>query len=348
MVPLPRPRRKLRKTPVGSRHQSYMSSDAGEWTLAGIRFQPGDSPEVCQTLVGLTIFLISQVAESYVSACRERIAYASRRQIFDVRSIVARIGSSTWMSVLSAIVTSMTEIAYMVREDWAHNGTMADTSANIRQWLGDPPFHFFAPDLRKHHAENDADQEFVAYVTPDPETSRVFDLSELSDRRLGDEAVPASTVIHPFTNRECERLHQIVEAGVVGRLFVIVWAPTDRVRIMLDALGAEDLHTGERTSPSDALQRLAAQLMVDEQYNGLSSGRGKDAVIQLLRVFRDDGYPLDERRWLHALYAEGATFASGEAVSKFIREMNAGTRHRVSQRFTPDIIDLLRAELETS
>lgn len=252
---------------------------------------------------------------------------------------------SAAMSEAGTILVGMTEVAYMVREDWAQHGTaMEEQSAVIREWLGDPPYLFFAPDIRKHHRENDADQEFVAFVAPDPDTRHVFDLGELPIRTSTDDVLPASTIIHLFEDRDCERLRKIIDGGAVERVFVIVWAPTDRVRVLLDALGAENLYTRDRSMPSDALQRRAAQLMVDEEYNGLSSGRGKDTVIQLLRAFRDDGYTLDERSWLHAFYAEGGSFASGEVVARFIREMNAGRAHRVRQRFVPGIIDLLRKD----
>jgi hypothetical protein len=242
----------------------------------------------------------------------------------------------------------MTEVGYMVREDWAQHGTaMEEQSAVIRSWLGDPPFLFFAPDLRKHHKENDADQEFVAFVAPDPGTRHVFDLGELAVTKSEGGVLPAAVIIHPFEDRDSERLRKIIDAQTVDRLFVIIWAPSDRVRVMLDALGAENVFTSERRSPADELMRRAARLMVDEEYNGLSSGRGKDAVIQLLRAFRDDGYDLDERTWLSALYAEGAKFTSGEVVATFIRQMKTGTVHRVRPRFVPEIIDLLRKDNAT-
>jgi len=62
---------------------------------------------------------------------------------------------------------SMTELSYMIRSDWAQHGTaMAEQSAVIRKWLGDPPYVFLALNLRKHDTENDADREFVDFVAP--------------------------------------------------------------------------------------------------------------------------------------------------------------------------------------
>lgn len=45
----------------------------------------------------------------------------------------------------------MTELAYMVREDWAQRGTaMRQQSTVIREWLGDPPFVFATADRKKY------------------------------------------------------------------------------------------------------------------------------------------------------------------------------------------------------
>ncbi|MDT4994220.1 MAG: hypothetical protein QOH97_4112 [Actinoplanes sp.] len=92
----------------------------------------------------------------------------------------------------------------------------------------------------------------------------------------------------------------------------------------------------------DPLQVAAAKLTVDEQYNGLSSGRGKDAVVQLLRAFTGSAYPLDGDAWLRAFFAAGGAFRHADSVVKFVKEMKAGTKHRVTPRFRDDILDILR------
>ena len=46
------------------------------------------------------------------------------------------------------------------------------------------------------------------------------------------------------------------------------------------------------------MQLEAARCWVNGQYNGLSSGNGKAAVVQLLRAFTSAGYPLDADTWL--------------------------------------------------
>ncbi|MDF1478791.1 hypothetical protein PYV02_06795 [Leifsonia sp. H3M29-4] len=242
----------------------------------------------------------------------------------------------------------MTELAYMVRSDWAQRGTaMEPQSAVIRDWLGDAPYLFAAPDLKKHETENDADREFVDFVAPDPASRRVFALSELGQlRRSGDDELGhAVMIIHPYKEKDCELLREIILAGRVARIFVIIWARADDVCVMLDGLGAVDLDTGESAPPLDPVQLEAAVSMVDEQYNGLGSGRGKDAVIQLLRAFTKTGYPLDEEAWLRAFYAAGGEFEEALKIGKFIKEMQKGVKHRVKQRFVPEIVDVLRARV---
>jgi len=55
----------------------------------------------------------------------------------------------------------MTDLAYMVREDWAQQGTaMATSSARIRDWLGDGPYLFAVTDVRKfNRIDHSADLE---------------------------------------------------------------------------------------------------------------------------------------------------------------------------------------------
>lgn len=87
--------------------------------------------------------------------------------------------------------------------------------------------------------------------------------------------------------------------------------------------------------------------MVNEQYNGVSSGHGKDAVVQLLRAFTSSGYPLDAGASLRAFFAAGGTFRHAGSVAKFVKEMKAGTKHRVAPRFREEILDNLREGITT-
>lgn len=244
----------------------------------------------------------------------------------------------------------MTDLAYLVREDWAQQGTaMATSSARIRDLLGDGPYLFAVTDVRKfNRIDHSADLEAAEYIAPGDAQRHVVNIMDLTRFAEDDRAADVPVVVlHPFERRDCEVLRSMLDSGTLGHMFILIWSPRDVVRIWLDAHGAVNLHTGESLPAPDTLQVAAAELMVNEQYNGLSSGRGKDAVVQLLRPFTSSGYPLDEDAWLRAFFAAGGAFRHAESVAKFIREMKAGTKHRVRPRFRDDIIDILREKITT-
>lgn len=83
-------------------------------------------------------------------------------------------------------------------------------------------------------------------------------------------------------------------------------------------------------------------MIVREEYNGLSSGHGKDTVVQLVRAFADNGYPIDADAWLRAYFAAGGSFSHAESLGKLVNEMQAGIRHRVKRRYRDDIFDIIR------
>jgi hypothetical protein len=239
----------------------------------------------------------------------------------------------------------MTDLAYMVREDWAQQGTaMVSSSARIREWLGDAPMVFAVTDKRKFNGARSADLESAEYIVGGRARRDVVDIAHLT--RLADDDrlvnVAAVVVLHPFDQRDCEALSEMIGSEAASRVFVMIWSPRDIIRAWLDGHGAVDLHTGVSLPAPDPLQVAAAKLMVDEQYNGLSSGRGKDAVVQLLRAFTGSGYPLDGDAWLRAFFAAGGAFRHADSVVKFVKEMKAGTKHRVTPRFRDEILDILR------
>jgi hypothetical protein len=120
------------------------------------------------------------------------------------------------------------------------------------------------------------------------------------------------------------------------------------VRPWLDGLSARNLNTGAGPEVPDPVQLEAARCMVDEQYNGLSTGNGKAAVVQLIRAFTDGGYPLDRETWLKAFLTAGGKFRHAESISKLIMEMKKGTQHRVPQRYRPEILSILRDRVTTT
>lgn len=220
---------------------------------------------------------------------------------------------------------------------------MSRQSMVIRGWLGEPPYVFATADRKKYDGHSSADREFAGYLAPAAAERRVIDVSALGElRRSGKTITGPLVVLHPHREQDCELLRQVVAAGSVARMFVIIWSPRDMVRAWLDGLGAVDLHTGAAIEAPDAVQLEAARCWVDEQYNGLSSGNGKAAVVQLLRVFTCAGYPLNADTWLRAYFAAGGTFRHAAAVVKFITEMQNGTQHRIKDRYVPDILTVLR------
>jgi hypothetical protein len=238
----------------------------------------------------------------------------------------------------------MAELAYMVREDWAQHGTaMQQQSAVIRDWLGSPPYVFVTADRKKYESDHSADRVFIKYVAHDADERRVIDLSDLNELRRADKSVTRPLVVlHPYKERDCDLLRGVVATESVAKLFVIVWSSHGMVRAWLDGVGATNLHTGSALEAPDAVQLEAAKCWVGEQYNGLSSGNGKDAVVQLLRVFTAAGYPLDADTWLRAFFAAGGEFDEATKVAKLIKEMQGGTQHRIKTRYRPDILSVLR------
>jgi hypothetical protein len=238
----------------------------------------------------------------------------------------------------------MTELAYTVREDWGQHGTaMRQQSAVIQDWLGSPPYVFATADRKTYESDHSADREFMTFVAHDADERHVIDLSDLNELRRTDKTISRPLIVlHPYKERDCDLLREIVTTESVARLFVIVWSPHDMVRTWLDGVGATNLHTGSALEAPDAVQLEAAKCWVAEQYNGLSGGNGKDAVVQLLRVFTAASYPLDADTWLRAFFAAGGEFDEATKVAKLIKEMQGGTQHRIKARYQPDILSVLR------
>jgi hypothetical protein len=189
--------------------------------------------------------------------------------------------------------------------------------------------------------------EFIHYISEQSGSQEVAisDLGKLAQQGLRFDGT--ILVVHPRED-EYELLRQLVKDDVVARLFVMVWSPHNLVRAWLEGLGARELNTGITCDAPDALQKEAAKCMVAEQYNGLSTGSGKAAVVQLLRAFTEAGYPLEREPWLQAFFAAGGEFRHAETISKLISEMKNGTKHRVQQRYRPEILSILRERATTS
>lgn len=239
----------------------------------------------------------------------------------------------------------MTELAYMVRQDWGQHGTgMVTQSALIRQWLAAPRYLFAVPDAKKFSAkEHPGDYEVAEFIAPDPTARAVINLHDLSRLVEQRPAIGVALIaVHPFKEHELAALAAVTRSGVMRKLFVMVWAPTDLVRTWLDGHDALNLHAESVTDPPDPVMLEAAREMVRWQYNGLSSGRGKDTVVQLVRAFARAGYPVEAEAWLRVFFAAGGDFRHAESVKKLIGEMQRGVNHRVKELYKPTIVDVLR------
>ncbi len=106
----------------------------------------------------------------------------------------------------------MTELAYMVREDWGQHGTaMKQQSAVIGDWLGSPPYVFATADRKTYKSDHSADREFMTYVAPDADAWHVIDLSDLNELRHADKKFTRPLVVlHPYKERDCDLLREVV------------------------------------------------------------------------------------------------------------------------------------------
>ncbi|WP_127817686.1 hypothetical protein [Microbacterium sp. CPCC 204701] len=239
----------------------------------------------------------------------------------------------------------MGELAYMVRADWAQRGTaMVPNSVVIRDWVGAPPYFLTVTDTAKfsRHGRG-GDVEAADLLAPDGVNRRVFKIADLAQILDQDKTLEqAIIVLHPFKTQDLEILREVILRGKLGRLFVMIWSRTEVIKTWLDAHGALDLHTGLNATPPDALMMEAARMMINEEYNGLESGRGKDAVVQLVRAFQRHGYALDLDTWLRAYFAAGGTFRHAESITKLITEMQKGVKLRVKDAYVDNVFELIR------
>lgn len=233
----------------------------------------------------------------------------------------------------------------MVREDWAQHGTtMVPQSAVIREWTGQAPYLFAVTDVKKFNRDGrSADLKTADFIAPNWASRKVFNITELAGPARSEKVLDhAIVVLHPYGERDLEALASAVEHESLNRVFVMIWSPRDVVRTWLDGRGAIDLHTGHSHAAPDLLLIAAAESMVDEEHTGLSSGNGKDAVVQLVRARAAEGYPLDGDVWLRAYFVAGGRFRRAESIAKLIAEMKKGTKHRVKDRYVHNIVEVLR------
>jgi hypothetical protein len=222
---------------------------------------------------------------------------------------------------------------------------MVPQSAVIREWLGEPPYLFAVKDIRDFspNSRRDADFETGKFIAPDSASRKVLAIQQLGRLDGADRTVTSAVVVlHPFEDADLEALARAVNGGSLERVFVMIWSPRDIVRTWLDGLGATNLHTSATLPAPDPVMVEAGKSMVNEEYNGLGSGNGKDAVVQLVRAFTAAGYPLEVDAWLRAYFAAGGSFRHAKEVEKLVTEMKKGVKHRVKDRYRASIVEILR------
>jgi len=165
----------------------------------------------------------------------------------------------------------MTELAYMVREDWAQHSTkMVPQSAVIRDWIGAAPYLFAVTDVKKFNRDDrSADLETAQFIAPDASTRKVFNIAELGRLGREDKVIDHAVVIlHPYGERDLDALGDAVTHDSLKKVFVMIWSPRDMVRAWLDGLGAINLHTGEAFPAPDPVTVEAGKSMVNEEFTG--------------------------------------------------------------------------------
>jgi hypothetical protein len=241
----------------------------------------------------------------------------------------------------------MTALSYMTYLDWAQHGTAMDRqSALIREWLGTPPYVFAVADTSKLRGKP-ADMQTIDFLSPTPSHSTIVNITDLARQNTSGAASSGRVVVmHPDDERELDATRRLAENGEYERIFVMIWTGQDHIRPWLDGQNAINLGTGEVPHPLDPALTEAGRWIVDVEYNGLSSGRGKDTVVHLVRDFAADGVPTDPALWLRTYFAAGGSFRHAPSLEKLVREIRDGVRHRVTQRFQGNLVQHIRNRLE--
>lgn len=247
----------------------------------------------------------------------------------------------------------MTALAYMVKDDWTHDRTsMAAGTTTIRTWLGDGLKLFAVVDPASFTpTDRAADYEAAQFLTRSRTVPRPVSVTELAAARHDARFTGMSVVvIHP-AERHFQAVRMLAECGTFRRIMVLTWARGELLQLWLEGQGATNLHTdttAETDTTIDPILLAAARALVKEAPRGLSSGVGKDAVVQLLHTFTEHGYPADRDTWLRAFFAAGGTFTAATAIAATINEIHTGIRHRRNRRYVPYIFEKLTHEASTA
>lgn len=250
--------------------------------------------------------------------------------------------------MVAVTITGVTALAYMTLSDWGQRGTsMVPQSARIRDWLGTEPYLFATASMKQYDDPASVDRSTVAHIAVPPAKRSLVEIRQLEELIPADVALPqAVTVLRPNEEKDCDLVAELVHDGRLRMVFVMVHHEKYPIRVWLDAMGALNLHTGTVAEPVAPVLRAAAKAIQQEEYNGLKSGRGKDAIVQLVRAFAARGYPVDPELWARAYFAIGGYFGHAGTISELVEEVRRGVRHRVKPAYREDIYDILLAQSE--
>ncbi len=239
----------------------------------------------------------------------------------------------------------MAELVHVTRWQWADRFQMRSNSEPVIAWLAGRAHVIVVADRRELTDPRNTDREAMDYISPAETRAGVVEYQEL--RRLTQVPALPFVLIHPASESEQESARLFLEGENAPAALVMVWREQDLIRLWLEARQSTNLLGDEPGTAPDAVALKAAATMVDEEYNGLRSGRGKDTVIHALRALSAEQYPLDPEYWARAIMTAGGSFESARIVARFASEMKAGRYHRVSkERFRPNIVAIWRFMVE--
>ncbi|WP_416442565.1 hypothetical protein AB3K78_09120 [Leucobacter sp. HNU] len=236
----------------------------------------------------------------------------------------------------------------MTYSDWAKQGNgMAESGQRIQEWIGDTSAYLFCAEKEAHYSPNSHRQERDLFASIQNPNIKSFKAAFGNLHEVQGKSVDVALVaLIPFKEPEFEAIRRAIVDQTFPKIVIIITHEGEMSRSILRGFGAVNLETGEHDALPDPLLIEAAKTMVNEEYNGLGSGNGKDAVLSLIHAFRQAGYPTNKELWLAAYFAAGGKTRHAETVAKFIDEINKGTRHRFQNRFRPNIVEILKERVE--
>lgn len=244
----------------------------------------------------------------------------------------------------------MKRLAYIDQRDWPQPGAeMRRRVETVTTWLEtEAPLFFASGTAQAGRGRPSAGAHAARYIAK----GAAFQLSPLVglEALLGTNArvdKPA-VVLFPEKYGDSELLRELVGDGHFETLLVLVRFDGVLVRSWLESQGSVNLHTRQTAPDVDPTVLEAASMMVDEQYDGLESGRGKDAVVQLLRAFAAERHDLTDTEWLRAFFTAGGDFRNAHAVHRLAQEMRDGRRHRTNSRYVEHVCQEIRRRVASS